>query len=71
MAWNPSPKVAAARDIGDKFKKDKVIIVLVDETLGTYEVVSYGKTRNQCRQADLLGEHLHNQVIEFYEKNAT
>jgi len=67
MAWNPSPKVAAARDIANKFGQEKVIIVMINETTGKFEVVSYGETKAKCSQADALGKYLHSKVIEFYE----
>ncbi len=67
MAWNPSPKVAEARDIAQRHGMDKVIIVMIDEAAGGFDVVSYGKTKAMCRQADGLGKHLHRQTIAHYE----
>ncbi|KKU86992.1 MAG: hypothetical protein UY18_C0050G0020, partial [Microgenomates group bacterium GW2011_GWF2_47_9] len=29
MAWNPSPKVASAREYGKKFGADQVIIIAI------------------------------------------
>lgn len=47
MAWNPSPQVAAARDFGNRFGADRVIIfyTLPDGRVG---YSSYGKTRALC-----------------------
>ena len=56
MAWNPSPKVAAARDYGRKFCKDMVIIISTDGRFPpTLEVVTYGETREKCAAAQVLG----------------
>jgi hypothetical protein len=67
MAWNPSPKVAAVRDAAEKFGFDKAVLVLINEATGKFEVVSYGKTKLMCSQADLLGKDIHEAVVEHYE----
>lgn len=51
MAWNPSPKVAAARDIAKKFGKTKVVILMLDEREGTMEYASFGETKEMCTDA--------------------
>jgi len=62
MAWNPSPKVAAARDFGKKFGYDKVIIIGVNEAKETYEIVSYGETKKKCSEAQKTGEEIHEMI---------
>ena len=57
MAWNPSPKVAAARDFGKRFQKSTVIIISIDDD-GGCEYVSYGKTRMLCDEAKRLGDKI-------------
>jgi len=52
MAWNPSPQVAAARDFGKRFGKNKVIIIGIDEKAGTFETISYGQTKAKCYAAE-------------------
>lgn len=54
MAWNPSPKVASARDIGKKFGKPIVIVMMIDGE--TVEYASYGASKNLCDVADDLGK---------------
>ena len=54
MAWNPSPKVAAAREIGRRFRKDQVIVLLIDRSAGTLEYASYGRTPELCAEARRL-----------------
>ena len=56
MAWNPSPKIAAARDIGTTFGKKQVIVLMIDQAAGTLEVASYGATRELCKEAEKLGD---------------
>ena len=56
MAWNPSPKVAAARDIGKKFGKPQVIVLLLDQEAGTLEFASYGDTKALCGDAKKIGD---------------
>ena len=57
MAWNPSPKVAAARDYGMKFGKDMVIIIATDgREPPTLEAVTYGADVQLCRCAQVLGD---------------
>jgi len=56
MAWNPSPKVAAARDIGQKFGKAQVVVFMIDQDAGTVEFASYGETRELCAEARKIGD---------------
>jgi len=51
MAWNPEPKVAAARDFGEKFKSPMVVILSIDVEKESICYVSYGKTRALCDTA--------------------
>lgn len=54
MAWNPSLKVADARDLGKKHNKTTVIIFMIDEE--TLEYVSWGKDRLHCDWAKELAD---------------
>jgi len=56
MAWNPDPKVAAAREFGRKYGKDVVIILSLNTAQGTIEYVSYGKTKDLCSAARKLAD---------------
>ena len=62
MAWNPSPKVAAARDFGEKFKAKQVIVLFVTED--KMGVVSYGRTRALCNDAKRLGDRVYDALSE-------
>ncbi len=65
MAFNPSPKVAAARDYGRKYGKDVVVIVSFDENFGRYEIVSWGKNRELCQNGKIIGDELEKAVKEL------
>jgi hypothetical protein len=65
MAFNPSPKVAAARDYGRKFKQDVVIITTFSEGFSRYEIVSYGEDKKRCAQAKIIAEELEKAVQEL------
>jgi len=69
MAWNPTPKVAAARDFGNKFRKDKVVIISIDYAAGTLEATTFGKTRAMCAEAEKLGNVLCDAAYKFMEEN--
>ena len=60
MAFNPSPKVAAAREIGKQFNAPVVIVLLVDQEAGILEYASYGETRVECN----LGQELADVAFE-------
>jgi hypothetical protein len=55
MAWNPSPEVAAARDIGKRFNKDIVIVLHIDGE-GRVGYYSYGKTVQLCKVAKVFAD---------------
>ena len=65
MAWNPSPKVAVARDIGNKFDADKVIVILINEQKGHIEAISYGKTKTERAVAKRLSDVAYTAVYNY------
>ena len=54
MAWNPSPKVSDCRTIGQKWQKQMVIIIAIDDD-GAIEMASFGETKRLCYCAAMLG----------------
>ena len=68
MSFNPSPKVAAARDIGQRFGKDQVIVLMIDSKLGTLEYASYGKTKELCADAKVLADIAFNALVQGEER---
>lgn len=68
MAWNPSPKVAAARDAAKKFNYPKVIICFIDEENGKLEMASYGRNRKECDECKEIADKLLDD-LETYVKD--
>lgn len=72
MAWNPSPEVQVARDAAGrlgaitKATVTQVVIVYItdDGRLGT---VTYGKDRQLCAEAKLLGDKLYERTMEHWK----
>ena len=58
MAWNPEPKVKVAREYGQRFDRDVVLIFALDVKTGKYECISYGKTKALCTKAEQAGDEL-------------
>lgn len=56
MAWNPSPEVAAARDMAEQFGWSRVVIL--HDNGKDFGYVSFGKTRSLCASAKRIGELL-------------
>ena len=65
MAWNPSPKVAAARDFAEKFKKQQVVILAIDDS-GQLDYASYGTTKHLCSTAKILADIAFDAIMDYY-----
>jgi hypothetical protein len=57
MAFNPSPKVAAARDYANKFGENMVVIVAISGH--QFEVISFGQTKDLCGRAKKYADKIH------------
>lgn len=68
MAFNPSPKVADAREIAKKWGKQQVIILGIDAKLGTVEYASYGATRELCADAKRKADAAFEAIIRDEER---
>ena len=66
MAWNPSPKVAIARDFAKKFGKKQIIILAIDKN-GVLEYASYGETKKLCDNAKRVADIAFDAIMKFYE----
>lgn len=62
MAYNPSPKVKAAREIGQRFGKDQVIVLMIDSKHRTLEYASWGSNRLMCVKAKVLADEAYDAV---------
>ncbi|MDZ7658047.1 hypothetical protein [Fodinibius sp.] len=58
MAYNPSPKVRKAEEVGKEFGFDKVIIIGIDEDAQEYETISWGKNKIECGIAKSIADYL-------------
>lgn len=65
MAFNPSPKVAAARDAAQKFNYPIAILVFINETSRKIEYASYGKTKSLCDRAKTFGDMILDEIEDF------
>jgi hypothetical protein len=64
MAWNPSPKVAAARDYGKKFGFDQVVVIGINNRRNIMASASYGVTKKSCDEARILADAAYDAVFE-------
>lgn len=62
MAWNPSPEIAALRELAPKLKARQVIVIAINEDGSTFGVHTFGKTRLLCDQADKIGKQVFKMV---------
>ncbi len=65
MAFNPSPQVAAAREVARRFGKKQVIILMLDDY--TLEYASYGEDKALCAGARRLADTAYDAVMEKLE----
>ena len=50
--------ISAAKDFGNKFKKDQVIIICHDKETNTNWVTTWGRSINDCKMAANSGNNL-------------
>src|SRR5690606_11103417 len=65
-----SANVARCRDVAAEFGATKVVMLIVDENMGTIEAVSYGLTRRKCAEAKRLADDLYDAAIAHYSRGA-
>ena len=68
MAFNPSPKVAEARELAKKYGKTKVIIFMIDDEAGTMEYASFGQDRAMCADARKLGDVAYEAIVDHLSR---
>lgn len=56
MAWNPSPRVAAAREIARRFGSTHVVVLMLNEDEGTIQYATYGTDAGRCSEAKVFGD---------------
>lgn len=61
-------RIQAARDLAERFGKEQVIVLMLDQKAGTLEYASYGKTRALCADARRLADAAYDAVMYAYMK---
>jgi hypothetical protein len=64
MAWNPSPQVKAARDYGQKFGFEQVIIIGITAEQMSMGYASWGKTKVLCDNAKELADSAYDAIVK-------
>ena len=67
MPWNPSPEVAVARDFGNKFGADRVVVVYTTPE-GKMGYASYGKTTALCAETKKLADAIFARAQKWFEE---
>ena len=62
--WNPSPKVAIARDVAKKLGADRVVILYTTPTRQCV-CISFGVTKSLCANAKHLGDRVYDTARAF------
>jgi hypothetical protein len=66
MAFNPAPEVQVARDAARKLgDAEQCVVVALNRTTGTVQVVSYGRTRALCDGAKLIADVVYEAVVDY------
>lgn len=68
MAYNPSPKVRSAEKVAKQHGYDKVIVVGIKESEGTFDVTSYGISKKECDKAKKFIDPVHDAVYNKWEE---
>ena len=64
MAWNPSKEVAVARDAAKALDDAPMCIVFWVNKDAQLGMATYGKTRELCKQAKIIGDDI---MAKMYE----
>ncbi len=64
MAWNPSKRVAAAREIARQFDFDQVIIIGINNKKNIMAFASYGETKKSCAECKILAAAAYDAVFD-------
>lgn len=64
MAWNPSPEIAALREISKRFDRPIVVAFAIERCGCRFSITTYGETKALCKAAGAFGDELANAVAE-------
>ena len=62
-------KVADIRKLAKKYKKTRVVLLMIDDDHETLEYVSYGENRQMCASARKLADALYDAAYKFLEES--
>lgn len=67
MVWNPTPEVAAARDLARKLGANiGCVVIYLKANPDQCGMISYGVNQALCAEMSKLGRHLHKAAADFY-----
>lgn len=64
MVWNPSPKVAIARDTAKKFDASMIAIITVGKE--GVRLTTFGKNKELCSEAKTFGDVAFEAVMDLF-----
>lgn len=67
MSWENTPSICAARDYGNRFGKDAVIILSFDKS-ERYELVTWGRNKKLCDATKEVGDTVQRSIREGHIK---
>ena len=70
MAWNPSPEIADARALAEKWDQDMLIVIGVKfdkDAGGRIKSVTFGRTKALCTRAKLLGDAAYDATVRAWK----
>ena len=71
MAWNPTPEVAAARDLARKVGANVgCVVIYLKASPDQLGMISYGVNQALCDEMGKLGLHLQKAAMDFYADGA-
>ncbi len=62
MSWKDNPKIRDLEPYATVHNYDMVVVLGIKPDGETYEIVTYGKTKSLCKQADGIGARLNRAV---------
>lgn len=63
MAWKDNPKIRDLEPYAKKHGYSMVIVMAVHKKGETFDITTYGRTREQCTAAGVAGDQLHDLVV--------
>lgn len=65
------PDVDDARQIGEKYDEDQIVVIYVDLQDNRFGYASWGRTSDLCDKAKELADHLFDTVRKYFTDKAS